>query len=51
MVALEKRLENKQSPVVGLVAKKERVVGSPSKLPVPSNAPSWQSKVQVSGYN
>ena len=43
MVALEKRLENKQSPVVSLVAK-ERVVGSPSKLPVPSNAPSWAVK-------
>lgn len=38
---LEGRLEKKQPQTIGLVAKKERVSGSPSASLPPQNAPSW----------
>ena len=41
MALLDARLAQKESHPVGLVAKKVRKVGSPSKSPPPTNAPVW----------
>ena len=41
---LDNRFDNRQSPAVGLVAKKERIIGKQSVSEAPPNAPSWATK-------